>query len=97
MTDKLFATGVSIQKKVINGRNGAFEIMKVGIKVDDFVAQLQELKNEKGYANFAIKERRTPGRYGDTHYMEIDEWKQSSQPAPQPMQESDIDVANIPF
>ena len=44
-------------------------------KSADFIAEIQKHTNEKGYFNFEIKERREPNQYGETHYIQVDEWK----------------------
>jgi glycerophosphoryl diester phosphodiesterase len=41
----------------------------------DFIAQIQENTNEKGYFNFEIKERKEPSEKGETHYIVVNEWK----------------------
>lgn len=62
-----YAKGIFIKK-------GKFSI-KLSVKVTDFIQWLKENENEKGYVNTEIKERKEPGKYGDTHYMTLDEWK----------------------
>ena len=42
---------------------------------EDFIAQIKEHTNEKGYFNFEIKERREPSEKGETHYIVVSEWK----------------------
>lgn len=61
--------------------------MKMSGKTEDFINQLQEITNEKGYFNLEIKKRKQASEYGDTHYLQVDEWK------PKEKQDSD----GLPF
>lgn len=49
--------------------------LKCSVKTSDFVQWLNENTNDKGYCNIEIKERKEPGKYGDTHYAVKDEWQ----------------------
>lgn len=49
--------------------------LKFSGKTEDFIKQLKQHTGDKGYFNLEIKERRDPGKYGDTHYLVVDEWK----------------------
>ena len=57
-------------------RDGAPDFIKakVGIKVDEFVAFLEENKKESGWINFEMKESQD-GRY----YFELDTWEPKPQ------------------
>ena len=48
--------------------------IKFSGKTEDFISQLQAITNSKGYFNLEIKERKETGKYGDTHYMIVDEY-----------------------
>lgn len=50
-------------------------MLKVGVKVEDLVKQLQELQNEKGYVNINISKRKEPSDSGITHYAVLDTFK----------------------
>jgi hypothetical protein len=65
--EKQYLNSVSLKK----GNYG----IKMSVKVDDLIAELVKLKNEKGYANFEIKERSAPSQYGHTHYIQVDTWE----------------------
>lgn len=87
-------------------------ILKLSFKVEELAAFVRENKNERGYINLIVAERREPGRYGDTHTVYLDEWKpktegrpssgggarrwQRPNPAPAPAPESE-DEPDIPF
>ena len=62
-----YSKGIFIKK-------GKFSL-KCSVKTSDFVQWLNANTNEKGYCNIEIKERKEPGKYGDTHYAVLDEWK----------------------
>jgi glycerophosphoryl diester phosphodiesterase len=61
-----------IQKTTL--KEGKFSIKFSG-KTDEVIAQLLAITNEKGYFNLEIKKRKEAGKYGDTHYLQVDEWK----------------------
>lgn len=48
--------------------------IKFSGKTEDFIGQLQAITNAKGYFNLEIKEKREAGKYGDTHYLVVDEY-----------------------
>jgi len=49
--------------------------IKFSGKTDEVIAQLLAITNEKGYFNLEIQKRKEAGKYGDTHYVKVDEWK----------------------
>jgi hypothetical protein len=55
--------------------------IKLSGKTEDFINQLQAITNEKGYFNLEIKERKEVGKYGDTHYLVVDEYVPAEKPA----------------
>ena len=70
-----------MEKKYINGfviKEKSFDnggkILKVSVKVDDFVEQLREIES-KGWANLNIAKRKEPSDKGVTHYVYEDQWK----------------------
>ena len=54
--------------------------IKFSGKTEDFISQLQAITNEKGYFNLEIKERKEAGKYGDTHYLTVDEYVPEQKP-----------------
>lgn len=91
---KTFINGFLIKEKKLSGSNGEYSIMTVGIKVDEFIAQLKEIEKESGFANIVIKKRKTPSDKGLTHYAEVDDWEPNKGQAV-PVQ--NIDESEIPF
>lgn len=71
-----YAKGIFIKK-------GKFSL-KCSIKTVDFLEWIKENTNEKGYVNIEIKERKEAGKYGDTHFAVLDEWKPEKKEEPQP-------------
>ena len=71
MAEKVYVNGMSI--KAIETKIG--KIFKVGIKTEMLVDFLAKNSNEKGYCNIDILERKEPGKYGDTHYAVLNEYK----------------------
>jgi len=62
-------------------------ILKLGINVEKFKAFLDEHKNEKGYVNLGISDRKEVSQYGETHTVWLDTWKpDANQPPRQPRQ-----------
>jgi hypothetical protein len=49
--------------------------IKFSGKTEEFIEQIKAITNEKGYFNLEIQKRKEPGKYGDTHYLKVDEWK----------------------
>lgn len=61
------------------------QIIKLGIKVDDFIAFARKHVNERGYLNLDIMPRKEVGQYGDTHSVALDDYvKGSGKAAPRP-------------
>ena len=77
------------------------EIIKLGIKVDDFIAFARKHVNERGYLNLDISRRKEPGTYGDTHSVALDDYvKGSGQTAPSTQgydHSQPVDGSDIPF
>ena len=69
--ERIYAKGIYIKT-----RKADFgDILKVSIKVADFGAFVKEHKNEAGYINLDILQRKEVGEKGDTHYVTLDDWK----------------------
>lgn len=62
-----YANGIRI-------KNGKYSL-KCGINVNQFCEFLKSNQNEKGFVNIEIKERKEEGKYGETHYAVLDEWR----------------------
>lgn len=69
--EKNYINGFVIKEKSFD--NGG-KILKVSVKVDDFVEQLREIES-KGWANLNIAKRKEPSDKGVTHYVYEDQWK----------------------
>jgi hypothetical protein len=46
--------------------------IKLTGKADDIIKEIEQHTNFKGYVNLEIKERKEPGRHGQTHYLTVD-------------------------
>jgi hypothetical protein len=61
---------------------GKIKKSNYGIKIqgsaEKLIAAINECKNEKGYVNLELKERREADQYGNTHYIEVDTWQPSA-------------------
>ena len=55
-------------------KEGKFSIKFSG-KTDEVIAQLLAITNDKGYFNLEIGKKKEVGKYGDTHYLKVDDWK----------------------
>lgn len=65
------------------------EVIKLSFKYEDLGAFAKKYKNAKGYVNLEVAPRKTPGKYGDTHSVKLDNWepkedggKPAAKPAP---------------
>lgn len=47
-------------------------VIKLGVKDTDLAEFCRTHKNERGYLNLVITERRETGQYGDTHSVYLD-------------------------
>ena len=71
MTDKQYVNGIIIKEKTFD--NGGSQL-KVSIKVDDLMEQLNKLKDD-GWVNLIVARRKEPSDGGITHYSYVDTWK----------------------
>jgi hypothetical protein len=78
--DKNFAKGLAIKSHVF--ADGG-EILKVGVKVDEFCQWLMTLPAVNGWVNIQISKNRSTTAKGLTHHASEDTWK------PKPRQEQD--------
>ena len=58
----------------INGKESKFSI-KLSGNAEKVISEIQKHTNEKGYFNFELCKRKDPGKYGETHYVKVDDWK----------------------
>ena len=49
--------------------------VKLTGKAEDIIKDIQANTNSKGYINWELKERRTAGKYGETHSVTVDTWQ----------------------
>jgi hypothetical protein len=66
---KIYLKGCSAKAKQFD--NGG-QIIKLGFKVDDLAEFCRKHKNDRGYLNLVVAERREEGQYGDTHSVYLD-------------------------
>lgn len=69
MTEKIFADGVKIDAK----QTQYGEIIKLGIKADEFIDFLAKYTNDRGYVNLDLKK----GQKGN-YYLELNTYKSES-------------------
>ena len=67
-------------------------IINISLKLED----LQDLANEKGYINMTINKRKEPGKFNETHYLKLNEYK-SKDKAKNEFWDEIISVEDIPF
>ncbi len=72
---KIWADGLSIKSKQLSFGT----ILTVGVNAEKFITFLQKNKNEKGYVNLDIVERKELGKFGETHNCSLNTWKPSGQ------------------
>jgi hypothetical protein len=48
---------------------------KISVNVDKFIEELIANKNEAGYCNMVIKDRKSPDKFGNNVYIMLDTWK----------------------
>ncbi len=69
MADKTYLNGCSAKAHTFD--NGG-TVIKLGIKVEELAEFCRKYKNERGYINLVVAERRETGKYGDTHTVYLD-------------------------
>jgi hypothetical protein len=82
---KVYAKGIYINKKIISGK----ELFEMSCNVDQFIAFLQEHRDEKGYVRIACWPKREADKYG-THNAELNTWKPNSAQASAPAPKDDM-------
>lgn len=48
---------------------------KISFNVEKLIEELKQYKNESGYCNVVIKDRKSPDKYGNNVYIVLDTWK----------------------
>ena len=76
---KIWCDPVSIKTRETQYGN----ILKMGIKVDPMIEFLNKYKNERGFVNLDINERKELGQFGQSHSVALDTWSpNTNQPSP---------------
>jgi hypothetical protein len=93
MSETIYFNGVNGKKTMYGTR--------ISINVEKFIDELKKHKNEAGYCNINVKDRKAPDKYGNNVYITLDTWKpdpskKSSSPAPQ-LQQADRIEDDLPF
>jgi hypothetical protein len=87
MSNKIYFKGFGKIKKSNYG-------IKIQGSAEKLIAAINECKNEKGYINLELKERREADQYGNTHYIEVDTWQPGAAAQAQPQEEGED---SLPF
>lgn len=61
----------------LSGKKSKFGI-KLSGKADKVIEEIKLHTNEKGYINLELFERRTEGKYGETHSLKVDKWERDT-------------------
>lgn len=72
---------------------------KLSFNVDKFIEELKQHRNESGYCNVVVKDRKAPDKFGNNVYIMLDTWKPDPTKAkstPTAAQSSPSDD-NLPF
>lgn len=81
--EAIFAQGMFIQERKQGEQRPDFILGKFSFKVDEFIAFLQQHRNQAGYVNVDLKESK-----GGKKYLALNDWKPQGQPqAPQQAQQ----------
>ncbi len=75
---KIWCDPISIKTRETQYGN----ILKVGIKVDAMIEFLNKYKNDRGFVNLYINERKELGQFGQSHSVALDTWTPNAQTAP---------------
>lgn len=54
-------------------------LLKVSFSADKMILFINTHRNERGYVNLTISNRKEVGKYGDTHSVALDTWKPKTQ------------------
>lgn len=70
MANKTFLNCAAKAKTFSNGGS----VINLGVKAADLIAFAERHRNERGYLNLCISERREPGKHGETHSVYLDDY-----------------------
>ena len=78
--------------------NNWWSVINISIKLED----LQNLRNDKGYINMTLCERKEVGKYGETHYLILNEYdikekEEKPEKTTKIIEIDDISIEDIPF
>jgi len=84
--EKIYITGILIKTKVFKkgepcsmcNKDDSEEMLKVSIKVEELVQQLELYMDTNGWVNLDISRRRTPSEKGITHSVALNTFKPRS-------------------
>ncbi len=76
--EKVFPKGLFANEKPA----GTMTVIKLDIKVDEFIAFLNQHKNEKGYVKVDLFKNRPDSSSKNTHYAVLNTWKPDSAEKP---------------
>ena len=65
------------------------EIYKISFNVEMFTKWLKKNQNDKGFVNIDMLKRRELGKYGDSHYCTLDEWKPENKELGKPLNQQE--------
>lgn len=83
----------------INGKKSKFGINLSG-KADKVIEEIKKHTNEKGYFNFELLERKEVGKYGETHYVKVNDWKPTNESKPKQNDSFKVEddrLSDLPF
>jgi poly(A) polymerase Pap1 len=73
---KTYVDAIFIKERKI-GEDG--KKLAISIQCKDFFEFAKKYKNEGGWLNIDVLERKTPSEKGHTHYAQLDTWKPKEQ------------------
>ena len=77
----------------MNGKESKYGI-KLSGNANKVIEEIKKPTNETGYFNFELLKRKEAGKYGETHYVKVDDWKPTpKEEAPKPAKKTD----DLPF
>lgn len=74
MAEKTYLKCSAKQKTFDDGGS----VIRLSFKDSDIAEFVRTHKNDRGYVNLVIRERKEVGQYGDTHSVYLDDWKPRS-------------------
>jgi hypothetical protein len=90
MSEKIYFNGVNGKKTMYGTR--------ISINVEKFIEELKKYKNEAGYCNINVNDRKSPDKYGNNVYVTLDTWKpDASKKTSQPAHAAKVDDLDLPF